>query len=154
MKKINFFNSITTSITYCLWFILIPPFIFLLFFQAMLPASVRYSNRFFYFVSQCFSWCILRSSFISLKVIGRKNLSIYPHDPAIIVMNHTSALDIPLVQMIVGSYPYTWIGHARYTKIPFFGFIFKKMHIPFEKTEDGNGHRALFSLYQAIKKNR
>jgi len=82
-----------------------------------------------------------------MQVTGawRKNLA----TPAIIIMNHTSALDIPVLEALLDGSPFTWFSKASYTAIPFGGTILKRMHIAVERSRATS---AVKSLKQFVEK--
>ena len=115
-------------ITYALWglqiIVFAPPTLLLV----CLPASWRFDTRLYYWLMSAWCWCIVRSTFISYEVHGRENVPVFPNQPSIIAMNHMSALDIPVVEMVAGNYPHVWIS-KDYSKVPFLGFVLKRMHV-------------------------
>jgi len=149
MQKIT--NFIKTIITYTLWF-----FIALFCFTfcvplACLPAKIRYDNRVYFFFSTIVSHMTLAVTFIRIKVRGRHNLSHYPESPSIIIANHASALDIPLLEIIAGTYPHVWFSKVEYLKVPCFGFLLKRMHVTVDRTRETSAGRAFVKAYQLVK---
>lgn len=142
---------IKTSITYILW-AFIAFFCFALCVPlACLPARIRYDNRLYFAVTTLVAQLTIAASFIKISIKGARNPPNYPNTPAIFVINHTSALDIALVEMLAGSYPHIWISKASYTKIPFFGFLLKRMHILVERENQTKAGRAFLKAYQLAK---
>jgi len=144
-------NIIKTGITYFTWAIATTLFYPIFLPQVLLPKRIRYKNRLFYVTATIFSWILVKSTFLRVTTHGKENLPTYPNSPAIIVMNHASSIDIPLGQIVAGSYPHTWIGHARYGNVPILGILFKNMHVSLKKMSGSDGRSALLTLYNAIK---
>ncbi len=95
----------------------------------MLPTSYRYDNRIYHkFMSTCSRLLFFLNS-IKYEIRGKENLLYFSKNPAIYIMNHTSSLDIPMVEVILKDQPKVWISKISYTKIPIFGFIMKRMHV-------------------------
>ncbi len=118
-----------TSISYSAWLAISLMFSFILLPVVLLPGHKRYDNRFFFWVNTL--WCrwFFKSSFTSLASIeGLENIPLVTEQPAIIVINHSSLLDIPLVVMHLKSQPHIWISND-YSKVPLFGFLLKRMSI-------------------------
>ena len=144
-------NIIKTCITYLLLFLVVPPVVlFLCLPLALLPASIRYDNRLLFFVTSRLGRFIIWASFIRIRIKGKENLPTYPNQPSIIVINHTSALDIPLVEIIVGSYPHLWMSKTSYAKIPVFGFVLQRIHVTVERS-GGKRHNALRTMHHLLK---
>lgn len=112
------FGAITMSITTLLCLPL-----------AMLPKSYRYDSRLYHKLISTCSRLLFFFGSVKYEIRGKKNLLYFSDDPAIYVMNHTSSLDIPIVEVILKDQPKIWISKVSYTKIPFFGFILKRMHV-------------------------
>lgn len=90
-------------------------------------------------------------SFIHVKVHGEENLPKFPDSPAIIVMNHSSALDIFLMEIIVKRYPHIWLTKEEYTKIPFFSVLLKRMHVPVKRENEMKAARAMVKAINRAK---
>lgn len=96
---------------------------------AMLPERYRYDSRIYHKLISTCSRLLLFFGSIKYKIYGKDNLLYFSKNPAIYIMNHTSSLDIPIAEVILGDQPKIWISKVSYTKIPFFGFILKRMHV-------------------------
>ncbi len=109
----------------CSWtmgfMVLLLPFTFL-------PATVRYDNRIYFFLTQFYTRVLIFFTFMSIDIKGRENLPEYPKNPSIILMNHTSFLDIPIIEMLFPGYPHVWVSND-YSKVPLFGFMLRRMNV-------------------------
>jgi 1-acyl-sn-glycerol-3-phosphate acyltransferase len=94
--------------------------------NACLPASIRYDNPVYFWFLDLFYRTGVFATFLPITVEGRENI---PHEPAIIVANHQSALDIPLIGSLLNRFPHVWFFLVRYAKIPLFGFIARRLNI-------------------------
>lgn len=144
-------NCIKTGLAYGTWALITPLFYCVMLPIVLLPKKLRVQSRLFYACAYAMSYSIIKSSSLRLVIRGKENLPTYPNTPAIIIMNHASSLDIPLGQILVGCYPYAWIGHERYGKVPILGILFRRMHISLKKMSGSDGRIALLALYNAIK---
>lgn len=145
-------NCIRSFITYTTWIVTITPIIlFFCYPLSLLPRSVRYDNRLYFFFSTIIGRIYTWASFVHFDIQGLENLPMYPESPAIIVMNHTSSFDIPVIENIVGTYPHVWMSKDSYGKIPFFGGILKRMHILVNRNAPRN---ALLGMYTLTKDTR
>lgn len=97
-----------------------------LFLIAALPERWRYDNRVYYFFLNLYYKSVLRATFLSIHIEGKENLL---QEASIIVSNHQSSLDIPLLGSLVNGHPHVWLFLARFAKIPLFGFIARRMNV-------------------------
>lgn len=114
---------------------------------ALLPAKYRYKSRLFHFFVNVCARLTFFFGFIKYKIHGQNNI---PHNnnPAIFVLNHSSSLDIPILELILGSQPRIWLTRAEYTKIPVWGFVLGRMHVALKK---GSPTSAKHSIERAAK---
>ncbi len=98
----------------------------LLFPLALLGPHSSFARTLFYKVSSWFCRCIIAITRIKLVITGA--LEVLHKEPAIIVMNHSSSLDIPLLEALMAGAPFVWLSKASYKKIPIGGIILNRMH--------------------------
>ena len=138
--------SFKTLRTYVLWGIislaLLPPLVLLTF----LPN--RFDNRFYFWLTGLYSRLLTGTTFAHVRVRGEENLPPYPQSPAIIVANHSSALDIPLIDGLLGSYPHIWMSKHEYARVPLLGTLLKRMHVLVPRE---NARKAVAALAQAAR---
>ncbi|MCB9492922.1 MAG: 1-acyl-sn-glycerol-3-phosphate acyltransferase [Epsilonproteobacteria bacterium] len=118
---------------------------------ACLPASIRYDNRLYFFVTWIFSKLIVWGSGATISVSYQSPLPSYPDSPALFLMNHTSSLDIPLFETIIGTYPHVWISKASYKKIPLLGFLIGRMHVSVQRDNPEDTKKSLFTTIRLLK---
>jgi 1-acyl-sn-glycerol-3-phosphate acyltransferase len=63
--------------------------------------------------------------------------------PAVIVANHQSALDIPLIGSLLGRQPHTWLVLSYYTKFPVLGRFIRTMCVSVDKATPGKLAQAM-----------
>jgi 1-acyl-sn-glycerol-3-phosphate acyltransferase len=148
MCIVSFFK---TLISLTGWFIVSITFTLLAIPMTFLPAPARYTNRYYFFLTTIWTKLLMFFSFISIQVKGKENLPIYPASPAIIVANHTSSLDIFLVERTIGTYPHIWLTKKEYTKIPLFSILLKRMHVPVDREDSSGAARAFLRAYNQAK---
>lgn len=118
-----------TCLSYTAWLSISLFFTLLSLPVAFLPERIRYDNRWYFFINVIWSRWFFRSSWVSITSIeGLVNILLVKDQPAIIIVNHASMLDIPLVAMHMKGQQHVWISND-YAKIPLFGFLLKRMHI-------------------------
>lgn len=124
-------------------------------FFAMLPKSIRYDNRLYYRFNRFCSSLFIYPSFLQIQITGSQNIPKYPNNPAIIVANHSSSLDIPLIAHLLQAYPHVWISKDAYGKVPFFGFVMKRLNVLVNRESPASGRKALLTAINIVKdKNR
>lgn len=96
-----------------------------LFIIACLPERWRYDNAIYYKIIDFFFKCVVLAARVPVQVRGVT----MPHEPAIIIANHQSSFDIPLLGVLMNGYPHVWLFLARFAKIPLFGFVTRRMNI-------------------------
>jgi len=119
--------------------IAIPCLIFIL-----LPAKWRYDNKLFFWLSYFFYKSTLWVSFVPITVVGKENI---PDEPSIIVPNHQSSLDIPLVGALMNGYPHIWMAWANLQRFYVLGIFLRRMAILIDTSSP---MKAMRSLIQAI----
>ena len=147
-KSFIFLLNLLRSIAmYISWIIFQPMFTLLAYPLTFLPEKIRYDNRLYFFITKYMATMVIRPSFLTINIYGRENLPAYPEQPSIFIANHTSAFDIPLLDMLLGSYPHVWMSKEFYGKVPFFGRLVRVMHVVVQRD---NPRKALQALIQAI----
>jgi 1-acyl-sn-glycerol-3-phosphate acyltransferase len=95
---------------------------------ACLPKKIRYDNRFYYWVTYFFYRAVVFSTFVPVTITYEAPQELYD-EAAIIISNHQSSLDIPLIGVVVKQHPHVWLFLSRYAKVPIFGFIVNRMNV-------------------------
>lgn len=99
----------------------------LLFPLALLGPHSKTARTLFYKTSSLFSKCLLMLLGLKLQVLHAQNLC-HIKQSSIIIMNHASALDIPVLEALLDGRPFVWFSKIAYSPIPFVGTILKRMH--------------------------
>lgn len=111
------------------------------FFIACLPNSWRFDNSFYYWILDLYYKITTYSLLLPLTIKGKENIAKFP---SIIIANHQSALDIPLVGSLVDGYPHIWLFLKKYAHYPILGFIARRMNVVVD-------HGGLRKLVDSIK---
>ncbi len=130
----------------CALVVFVPP----CFIIACLPASWRYDNKVFFFLTNCFYKSIVFASFNRIIINGAENL---PREAAIFVANHQSAFDIPVLGMLCRGYPHVWLVLEYYVDTPIIGFFIRRMFVPVDRSDPGKAARSLIRVYRFISDN-
>lgn len=113
-----------------------------------LPASVRYDNRLYYFLSSWWSRICLWIGGVRVTVTGAEAL---PTEPCVIAMNHASALDILVIERLLGSFPRVWLSRMAYRRVPVLGSIMKRMHVVIDLRSSRAAVRGLARLISLVR---
>lgn len=141
MRLFGFIYSIVAYllISLAILFLAIPGIFFLL-----APKTWRYKNKLFYkYVYFCY-WLVCKCTLLPIKVVGAEHV---PLDPAIIVANHQSALDIPLVGLVCKGAPHSWLAWSELWDRISLKIFLSPMALPLDLTSP---NKALRSLIKAL----
>ncbi len=124
-----------------------------------LPISLmpecRYDSRIYQKLVSVCSYLILFLNSVKYKIRGKNNLLYFRSQPAIYIANHSSSLDIPMLEIILQDQPKIWVSKTSYTTIPLFGFILKRMHIVVDRENPFSTKKVLSQAIKLTKnKNR
>jgi 1-acyl-sn-glycerol-3-phosphate acyltransferase len=112
----------------------------------LLPERYRYTNKIYLFFADIFYKGVMRAGFLPIYIIGQENI---PQAPAIIVANHQSSLDIPMVGSLLNKHPHLWFVLSYYARMPFLGFFVRRMGVT---VDTSNPILAARSLIQLMRK--
>jgi 1-acyl-sn-glycerol-3-phosphate acyltransferase len=111
----------------------------------LLPARWRYDNRFYFWIMQGVYVLLLKVTFIRVTYKGLDH--ILQNEPAIIVANHQSSLDIPLIGAVVGHYPHIWLAKQELLESLFFRLFLPRVAV---MVDTSTPLKAMKSLVQAL----
>lgn len=100
---------------------------FVLFPLALLGPKYAFIRHWFYKASSAYSHLLLAIAGLRYQVVG--SLPSSSQTPAIIIMNHSSSIDIPLLEALMNGTPFVWLSKASYGRIPIAGIILRRMHV-------------------------
>ncbi len=115
----------------------VPTLIFLL-----LPEKIRYHNKLCNYLQFLFYWLLMKSSLLSITVYGRENI---PSTPAVIVANHQSSLDIPIIGVLLRSAPHVWLATNDLLSSPLWRFILPRTAVLVDMSTPLKGMRTLLT---------
>jgi 1-acyl-sn-glycerol-3-phosphate acyltransferase len=75
------------------------------------------------------------------------------NQPYVYCANHTSLLDIVTMGLVVKG-NHTFVGKAELAKIPLFGPMYEKLHIPFNRESKIGSYKALLRSKEAIEQGK
>lgn len=116
----------------------------------LLPKKLLVNNKVFMFVTQLFYWFCIKFSLVSITYKGLNNI---PDEPCIIVANHQSSFDIPLVGAALRGRPHIWLSWAELAKGPILQFIVPRVSVLVDMTSPVRGLRTLIQAIEIVKKH-
>jgi 1-acyl-sn-glycerol-3-phosphate acyltransferase len=90
-------------------------------------------------VTSGFSWLIIFFTFIRYKIYGKSNLHSNTKNPVIFVINHSSFIDIPMVEVVLGARPRVWLSRRLFG----LNTLLKRMHVIVARKGHSNAKYAL-----------
>ena len=143
--KILLHSIIARLILFVLICIAIVPVLFVM----ILPARIRYNNKFLFWWLNLFYWAIIKGSLVPVTFVGRENI---PSDqPVIFASNHQSSLDIPLVGVLPNGKPQIWLARAELLHSLLLRFILPRFAIVVDVNSPEKSMRSLRELMRVIK---
>ncbi|MBX9830713.1 1-acyl-sn-glycerol-3-phosphate acyltransferase [Candidatus Babeliales bacterium] len=144
---------IKTALFYGVGFLISLFFSLLMLPFTFLPEKTRRDNRFYFWLGKIWSVGLVKLSFIRYHVKNSENLPTYPNEPAIILINHSSALDIPLVEVLLQGYPHIWLSKHEYRNIPLLGILLRRMHLLIDRNDPSKQLRLIKQACSLAKEN-
>lgn len=136
--------------TYVVWILATMFFLPASLVLAAISGELRRDNHIYFHLTSWWSYFLIKASFLRIAIEGVEHLPIYPEAPAIIIMNHTSALDIPLLEMLLGGYPRIWLSKQEYGSVPLFGYLVRKMHVLVDRASARHAAQALLRARKLV----
>lgn len=126
-------------------------FIPLVIFLFMLPPRYRYDSKGYYFFAHFFYTAVLKASLVHITCEGKEHI---PSEPAIIVGNHQSSLDIPLIGSLLGYHPHIWLASSALLSSPILRFVIPRVAVLIDMTTPMKGMRSLLKAIEMISDER
>lgn len=111
----------------------------------LLPARWRYDNRLYFWMMHGIYLLIVKITFLRITYKGLDH--VLQNEPAIIVANHQSSLDIPLIGAVIGYYPHIWLATQDLLKSPFFRLFLPRVAV---MVDTSTPLKAMKSLVQSL----
>ncbi len=117
----------------------------------LLPQSMRYESKFFFWLAKLFYSAVLRVALIPIRYQGLEHV---PTDPAIIAANHQSSFDIPLLGKVVNGHPHVWLALAALQKSLMLRFILPRVAVLVDTSTPMKGMRTLLQVMSVAKDHK
>jgi len=145
----SFKDAVLTLCTYLLALIFLPLILIPILFLMLLPESWRLSSKPLFYLLDLFYKTIAHILLIRITVIGKENMP--ANDPAIIVANHESILDVPFVGMLCDGYPQMWFSLTVYAQKPLLGFFLRRLGVPLDTSDASSAAAGLLRAIRLVK---
>lgn len=125
--------------------------IFLLFLAPLLllcliiPQKLLVNNWLFKLTSRLFYWFCVKCSFLPITYQGLENI---PREPSVIISNHQSSFDIPLIGYALGNRTHIWLAWSELAKSLLLRFILPRNSI---LVDTGSPMKGMRTIVQAIQ---
>ncbi len=149
----NLFNTINSIVRYALIGIISVPFFIMI---LLLIPLYNYSATVRHMRAWLFYWWSRIGLFItglSYQIKGLENLDIIPNEPCVLVMNHTSSLDIPLIEILMGGFPRFWMVLHRLQQHLFLGHLIKWTQISVDQDDIHHAGASVLRSIRRLKKH-
>lgn len=123
------------------------PFIIML----CIPRRWLYQSSLFYWFVYSFYWIVLKCSFLKITYTGMENL---PDKPSIMVANHQSSLDIPVVGALLNAHPQIWLATTHLKKFFLYRIGLPKFVVWVDMRTPQKGMRSLVQVIKCINKTK
>lgn len=132
-----------------LWFLIVFIVVFLFFIPALFYfTAIKKDQKKVAHITRYWSKLTLWGSFI-FPVIEREE-KLQKNNLYIFCPNHVSTLDIPLILSVI-THPLQYIGKIEITKIPVFGYFYKKNSIIVNRENKKNAYNAFLKAGEKLK---
>lgn len=113
----------------------------------ILPKSWLYESRIFFWMCDIFYRFMVRFSFLPITYSGLENL---PDEPAVIVANHQSSMDIPLVGKALHRHPHIWLAKSELLESPILRYILPRVAVIVDMSTPQKGVRSLIQTINIL----
>ncbi|MCL5875549.1 MAG: 1-acyl-sn-glycerol-3-phosphate acyltransferase [Candidatus Dependentiae bacterium] len=135
----------------CILFILMSIYLVPMIIILLLPARWGFESKYYYWMEYSFCWLLFKLTFFPVTYSGQHNM---PGEPAVIVANHQSSLDIPLLVGVLQRYPHLWLALNSLMKSPILRFILPKIAVLVDTSSPLTGMRTLIAAIKKVNGKR
>lgn len=114
----------------------------------LMPKKFLVNNPLFITLQEIFHWFCIKFSLLPIRYSGVSNL---PKEPCIIVANHQSSFDIPLIGRLMGDRAYLWLAWKELTKMPLLKFLLPRIAVLVDTTSPSKALRTLIQAINTVK---
>jgi len=111
----------------------------------IIPQKYRY-NRYYFWIGNLFFKAIVKATLLPIHIKGKLE-----PEPAIIVANHSSSLDIPILSTIINGHPNVWLAMTWLLNFWFFRLILPRIAVLVDMSSPQKGVRSLIKTIKLVK---
>jgi 1-acyl-sn-glycerol-3-phosphate acyltransferase len=130
--------------------VLIIVFLIPLLFCLMLPKRLLIDNPIFAWLTRFFYWFCIKGSMLDITYKGRENI---PDEPVIIVANHQSSFDIPLIGYALGKRHHIWLALSQLVEWLSLRFVLPRVAVLVDTSTPIKGLRTLLQAINLLKEH-
>lgn len=117
----------------------------------LLPRKMVLGSRWVLWVQRAFYYLALKCILVPIRYKGHRYV---PSEPAVIVANHQSSLDIPLVGNAMNGYSHVWMAMAELLKSPHLRVLLPKTSVLVDMSSPMKGMRSLIEAIKVINNQK
>lgn len=131
---------------YSIYVLLLFAVLFMVVFPFQLAFSISLkTHKWALGLNRIWAWAFFALAFVPVIIQGRKNI---PNEQFIYCANHFSYLDIPAMGLLAGSFKF--FGKISISKIPLFGWMYKRLHVTVDRSSFKSRAHALSVARQML----
>lgn len=122
------------------------PFIILM---MVLPRKWRYQNKLLFWGINLFYWVVIRASFVPISFEGTEKI---PREkPVIFVINHQSAIDVPLAGYLLKGKPHIWLARKELMQWKLLRWILPRVAVVVDTQSHQQAMRSMINLMRLVE---
>lgn len=115
---------------------------------SLLPQNWLYKSKFFYWMIYSLSRFTVVCSFLPITWEGVQHI---PHEPSIIIANHQSSLDIPIVGSLLGPHRQIWLATTYLLRSRLYRILLPKFVVWVDSSKPICAARSLMKIIKLAK---
>lgn len=119
-----------------------------LYFILLMGQKSSFCNRVYFFLEYVYCWLIIKATLVPVSVSGAEYLAHL--DQAIIIANHQSSLDIPLIVMLLKAHPHVWLAHVWLMRTAILRLLLPKVSILVDTDSPMSAGRSLLKVHKEV----
>jgi 1-acyl-sn-glycerol-3-phosphate acyltransferase len=112
-----------------------------------LPKKWFQENKLYFMFVHYFYWLVLKASFLPFEFVGLEHI---PQEPSIIIANHQSSFDIPVVGYLLHKHPHTWLATTWLKRSLFLRFILPRVAVLVDVSSPLKRMRSLLEIIRYV----
>ncbi|MTG97898.1 MULTISPECIES: lysophospholipid acyltransferase family protein [Myroides] len=147
MNSLAVFFSSLWRLWFYIWMVIV-----ILILSPFLLLTIWSDKTYSYFFKLARLWAILTFYGIGMRFHIEENHPIEKGKSYMLIANHTSMLDIMMMLILVKDNPFVFVGKAELSKLPIFGFFYKRTCILVDRKDARSKKKVFDSAQDRINK--